>query len=543
MTKLISKSALYQWARFLLGVLHCFVFAYAVLRGPVISEGTAMAQSVSLNNLAPSGWKRDEGLTGIKIDRYVTESGTLSVDLIAFPATDQNAKTWSEHFINVLLKEDRTAGHTVKVLNEDDINTGTAINTSEPGLDTSSHTLLVLRPKPGKNLHLALRTIIREGQPVQVSLRRLHKGKASKAEVQQASKIAYDARLPVNDGAAALGLDAMIDLMTSRLFNYEAMAMKTTASKTKAVTNIASSKSALKKAAAAKVVTSNADLGSAPLLVNIPGPQKKRTGKMLGQLPAGYRMHIWTTNYWTNKNMTSTRMLHLHLTKEGQFEKGSFAIAGSGGGQIGVITSKDKTGSTGSVLGSTTLGQQSGAQSVFLKKRDGLDPKMYGTYYISGNQIELRYATGETTKQSFQTDGFSTLDLDDKKYFAAAPKGWELYKGDKANIYRDLDGDYIARVSRISGAVPDGKARMQSMITNGKKKNLIKSAGPITQVQAGRHKAVKSTMVFKGASGAWQTRDVYIRYGKNSSISRLIRVKHFKGDQDNKKLLSFIEDL
>ena len=65
---------------------------------------------------------------------------------------------------------------------------------------------------------MALRTIIRKGQPVQVSLRRLHKGKASKAENKQASKIAYDARLPVNDGAAALGLDAMIDLMTSRLF-------------------------------------------------------------------------------------------------------------------------------------------------------------------------------------------------------------------------------------------------------------------------------------------------------------------------------------
>ena len=147
MTKLILNSALYQWARFLLGVLPYFVFADAVLRGPVISEGTAMAQSVSLNNLAPSGWKRDEGFSGIKIDRYVTESGTLSVDLIAFPATDQNAKTWSEHFIKIILKEDRTAGHTVRVLNEDDIKTGTSINTSESGIDMSSHTLVGVAAK------------------------------------------------------------------------------------------------------------------------------------------------------------------------------------------------------------------------------------------------------------------------------------------------------------------------------------------------------------------------------------------------------------
>ena len=35
------------------------------------------------------------------------------------------------------------------------------------------------------------------------------------------------------------------------------------------------------------------------------------------------------------------------------------------------------------------------AQPLYLEQREGLDPTKVGTYYISGNQIELLHADGK----------------------------------------------------------------------------------------------------------------------------------------------------
>ena len=547
MMKSMLTGTLRLWMRHSPAMLLCFSAVGVVVLGiTALTSGKAMSQNALLDELAPPGWTRDESLNHLIVDHYTTESGTLSIDLMAFPATNKSAKAWGEHFINSALKKDRNAGRSILMADTTDSEAGSAQgakNTAEPDLDMSLYTVMVLRPRPEKSLFMKVRTIIRAGQPVQLSMLKYAGSNATEAEYQQARKIAYDARLSVDDSVVSLELDAMIDVMASRLVDSDTPVPTKITSNTQADIESAIQKSTQEKSSSQNTDASTVNSGYAPVLVDIPKPHVKVTGEMLGPLPAGYRMHIWATNYWVNRTMTSTRELHLHLTKDGQFEKGSFSISGSGFGEVAVVSSSDKTGSTGSVLGNTAPGTETGAKSVYLQTREGLDPEKYGTYYISGDEIELRYASGEIEKHAFQTDGYRTLILEDKEYWVNAPKGWELYKKSDARLYRDLDGAYMARVTRIKGAVPDGKARMQKFIAKGKQQNLIKSAGPISEVQAGRHKAVRSTMVMKGSYGVWETRDVYFRYGENSSISRMILVDRYKGAKDDGKLLSFIEDL
>lgn len=87
-------------------------------------------------------------------------------------------------------------------------------------------------------------------------------------------------------------------------------------------------------------VIHSASVGStAPLLVSVPGPRVRITGKLLKDLPDGFRMHVYATNYWTSRDLTRTRQTHIRLTHEGQFEKSSFAIFGSMLGDTGTIAS------------------------------------------------------------------------------------------------------------------------------------------------------------------------------------------------------------
>jgi len=162
------------------------------------------AQSGELPNLAPEGWVRDTRFNALKMDQYKTKRGNVEVALVAFPPTKQDAMAWTKHFIDTMLTEDRTAGHKIHLM---DVNKATAATkagskTSKPAMDSAAFFVTVLRPQK-RNLLFGVRSIIRPGDPVQVSLRRANGG-TSKLERQQIRKLQTDARLPLHQSAAAL---------------------------------------------------------------------------------------------------------------------------------------------------------------------------------------------------------------------------------------------------------------------------------------------------------------------------------------------------
>ncbi len=515
--------------RFSIKVLIVVALLGAISRQPQLLVRAAAADSAVLADLTPSGWIRDTGLNRINIDRYRTQTGSVALDLLAFPETTLSARAWSVAFITSMLKPDLDAGMKMPLIDEDEMQAGSstgAMNTSEPGLDMSTHTVLVARPDTG-NLIMRVRTMIREAEPVQVSLLTLPGIKATDAENAQATRIAYDARLPVNTSAASLPLENMIVLMTSGLVYPDTPetgqgSASRNSSQTEETNNIAKAPAPGKSSDTTMPAPKN---GKAPELRSMPGPRVTLVrGKMLKSLPAGYRMELFATNYWTNDSMTSTRKLHLKLMKDGQFEKSHFAITGGSGGVTGVVTAGDKHGSTGSVAGDTNPGGP-GTRSMALHKREGLDPNKYGVYYISGNKIELRHASGDITTHEFRTDGYYLFDLDGQRYFSSAPEGWERKNREKDALYRSIDGSYHARVLPLDTRVIDGKNLMTIWIQKLEDKGIITNSTPLKFGEAGVHKYVRTVATYQSGN----QRDLFLRYGHDSRQIEFTRFDGAKG--------------
>jgi hypothetical protein len=509
----------------------------------LLSGKPVVAQATSVENLAPSAWNRDNSLLGIGIDRYRTDSGTVDVHLMSFPETELSAKQWSLEFIDIMIKPDRDAGLKAHVIDEDQMLAGATtnpLNSSGPGVDMATHAIVVIRPG-GNRLSVRLRTIVREGEPVQVSLLTRPKGNPSDPEYSALSKITYEARIPLNKAFAITGRDNLIEILTRPLIYPDdpQLARKgseqtTNKNKNKNKNNQHAAKEQKQQLSSTPKTTKSGqiDLSNsiAPTLRKMPGPRVKFTGKYLNSLPAGYRMHVDSTNYWTNSNMTATRKLNLKLTRDGQFEKSHFSISGgSGGGVTGVVSAGDKNGATGSVSGHTNP-QGSGTSSVTLNKRKGLDPAKYGTYYISGKQIELRHANGKVAKHKFVSDGFYSFDLDGKQYFASAPKYWERANAKGFVKYRKYDGSYTANVRSLKNDVKDGTRYLKDMIAKLKGKGKLVSSTPIKNGKTSSKKNYAwSTATFRRDNNRTIEKQIYVRYGRDSKIVEFTRYKNAEG--------------
>lgn len=502
-----------------------------------------------LSDLSPAGWTRNVELVGLKIDQYRSDSGSIKIDLIAFPPTDSSAAQWIDSVLPIMLQKGRDIGGNISLFNDDDLggeNVQGPTNSTTDGADIATRTFLVLGADTADSKIMRVaRTIVRQGEPVQFSLLSLGDAKASEADWQHANSLRFAAKLPFNTSAAFLGLDAMASLMTEPLL----FPMTPQASKlTKNSAAEPKTQHALTKAKPKPVVTNekpkvatkpNGNL--APSFSPLPGPQVKITGTWLKNLPAGYRMHVKTKNYWTNSSMTSTRTSFLALTADGQFEVGSFAVMGGMGGVVGSVFSSDKNGSTGSVFGDTNPGGP-GTQSTAITKREGLDPSKYGAYYIAGSTIEMRYANGKIEKKSFKTDGYKELVINDKRYFTGTPKGWEKRIGDgKVTTYRSLDGAYVAKVSDITNDIGNGFQWLRDFLGRMKAKGAYVSA---TEVQGwkGRrtsYSVVKSTVTVKNKTGNNFSRDIYVKYGR--FVGRLVQLDRYAGATGENNVLDFIE--
>ncbi len=530
-----NEMTVLRWKQMSRGAMAAMLLTGVSLGAPQILAPQAFAQSASLKDHTPSGWTRDSSLTNLKIDRYAPKSGSMRMDLLAFPETDKSAKAWSLSFIDVMTKPDSDEGLTVHVMEETD-----PASRAKQGVDVSTHGVMVVRPgRARKNLFMRVRTIVRKGEPVQVTLIELLEGTPSNSEYDQANDISYAARLPVNQPVAMLGLDNMIEVMTSGLVYPDRAAPKPVADAGRVAQSKAPAATASKSTTApsqAKVTPAKAPVsqnGKAPVLRNMPGPRVKMTrGKMLKSVPAGYRMHVSTTNYWTNDSMTATRRKHLKLTKDGQFEKSNFSISGGMGGVTGVVTESDKNGSFGSVSGSTNPGGN-GTVSQGIVKREGLDPTKYGAYYISGNTIELRYANGEVETHKFTTDGYYSFELDGKRYFANAPKGWERKDRERDVLYRSIDGAYLASVYPLKNDVEDGKALLTNWLQKMKDRGEIVSNTPLKFGEVSVYKYVRTVATYKNGV----KKDVYLRYEHDSA---LIEITRYKGASGHDTLIDFV---
>jgi len=347
----------------------------------------------SLEDVTPNGWTRATDLTGIKIDQYKTVTGSMSIELVAFPPTDQSAAQWIDNALSSMLKKARDANRQTSIVNDDDADTlfvQGQFNSSSAGADIATRTITLHETKSGdEKLTRIARAIVRKGQPVQFSLLSLSDATANNSQWQQVNALRFNANLPYNTSAAFLGLDKMMSIMTGPLL-YLDKSTKNPATNT-AQSKPAKSKPAMSKPAK-KLVTKTTG-NRAPTFSKLPGPQVQLTGTWLKNLPAGFRMRTQAKHYWVNSAMTKTRTRSLVLTADGQFETGSFAIMSGMGGMASSVFSHDKDGSTGATFGNTDPdGHGSNTTSTAISKREGVDPSKYGAYNISGNTIEFRYA-------------------------------------------------------------------------------------------------------------------------------------------------------
>ncbi len=209
----------------------------------ILSGLPALAHSQALADLSEEGWNRDSSLHAFNIDRYRSDSGSISIDLLAFPPTDFTADEWTRNFIHHMTAPDRKEGMKVTLINNDELGgVKDQMNSSSSGVDIATYTVMISRSgKDRENLMLEVRSIIREGKPVQVSLLRRLEGKKSDEEWAASNRIRFNAQVAVKQSAAFLGLDAMISLMAGPLVHQEVQKPeKRTASQTEPVRTSAS---------------------------------------------------------------------------------------------------------------------------------------------------------------------------------------------------------------------------------------------------------------------------------------------------------------
>ncbi|MFK7994300.1 MAG: hypothetical protein AB8B87_09185 [Granulosicoccus sp.] len=153
----------------------------------------------------------------------------------------------------------------------------------------------------------------------------------------------------------------------------------------------------------------------------------------------------------------------------------------------------------------------------------------------------MLHADGRKDTHTFETDGYRLLSLDDKKYFAQTPVGWQKLRMEGHIKYRSLDGAYTATVWKTPASVSDGVKWLNSYLERGKKKGIMATTGPVSTLRASNYKLAKSVVTF--VNNSIPPRDVYFRYGGYSVTGSIIQVESFATSGDDKKLLKFFEDV
>lgn len=211
------------------------------------------------------------------------------------------------------------------------------------------------------------------------------------------------------------------------------------------------------------------------------------------------------------------------LWRDGNFETSFFSVRGTTPGigpQVGVTRAENKRGSSGSVLGNTGTGGNPGATSVMLKTRKGLDPSRYGTYYISGNTIELRYANGKVLRHPFATDGASQMILGDTYYWNSVPDGWRQVHRVKQAKSKSRSKEFFTRNNTLQAVVyefkrPRGKKPaplLKAYLNRMLKKSAISRHGEIKTGRTGKFDYASATIT-KSKSGKPTTIYVRLTYG------------------------------
>ena len=497
--------------------------------------------TVAVPDLTPSGWQRDTQLLHFGIDRYKSGSGSTNVDLLAFPAIDMSASDFIDIFVRMVQKKEQAKGHVVEIVNDEKI----AIDSSKrisggtgEAVDIATRGIVIRRQNSDlPNISLVARVIHRVDELVQFSLMTLGDPIHTDAELLQADTLRFSADLPLMSLSPktydSQGPEAVLRLSIPPLIDIDGAVSRRATQTSKPEASVEMEEKDVKQMPSRN--------GLAPRFEPLPGPQVELTGEMLGPLPTGYRMDVSTTHYKNTDSSSST--FNLALSGDGQFEKSNFAIAGGlagttagATGMPSVVSAGNKHGSTGSVFGDTNPGGQ-GARSVSMRKREGLDATKYGTYYISGNTLELAYASGDIEKLSFRTDGFNKLEIDRKLYYVDTVKNWEKRVGEKSTHYRSIDGAYLVEVFNIDYAVSNGKKWMHGYLDRLKGKNSIEQAGEIRYFEGEgknpKYAVAKVPVVFPGNV----TKEFYLRYGSKPS---LVTVERFKGAEHDDTMLSFM---
>jgi len=483
-------------------------------------------------DLTLKGWTRNTTLVSSGFDLYQTTNDSIGLGLLAFPPTDKNAEQWMDAALPILLKKDYDAGKKVFVLSN--------FNERIDGADVAIRSVMVLKENSkGKNHFLEMFAILRPGFPVQFSVSARGGVSPTDEQTHQAASIRFRANMVYDEARALLGLEPMLTLAADTLI-YDRRADQK-ANPPKRTTDKQPKKNQNKQIQTNHKQTKLAASGNnlAVKFKPFPGPQVLLTGKWLGPLPTGYRFDGWTTHYWTNQSKTATKSDYLKLGGDGQFEVSSYSIVGGNGGVDGVITSSEKHGSIGTVSGNTKP-QGAGAASVALIKREGLDESKYGTYFISGNQIEMRFANGKTVQQSFKTDGHHEMIVGGKRYFMHSPRGWERRNIGGNSQYRAIDGRYRAIVSTTDKNISNGKVWMERYLERIGSKRWFVSAGPIKLLEGktDNYTLAKVSAVLVTNNGRKYNKDYYLKFGRFHN--KLIQLQSYGDADDENRIFDFL---
>lgn len=139
------------------------------------------------------------------------------------------------------------------------------------------------------------------------------------------------------------------------------------------------------------------------------------------------------------------------------------------------------------------------------------------------------------------TDGYKNISLDDKKYFANTPNGWQRLSKDKQVHYRSIDGAYYARVWAIEHEVPNGVEWLNAYIKRGQSSGLVASAGAVSTFKAGRYTVATVRATF--GKHSMPPGDLYVRYGGYSKNGDLFLIENYDSGNSSDRVTKFIEDV
>ena len=201
-------------------------------------------------DLTPSGWLRDTQLLKLGIDRYIAGSGSINVDLMAFPPTAESADELISILVNEIQNTEKPKGYAVNIMDDPDPESSSISDSdSTDPADTASRAIVIDRQNDDlPDVILVASFIQRLDKPVQFSLVTFTDPFHTEEEIKQADTLLLNANMPISPSTQkfhdVLGLESAIGALITSLIDTDGSEPRRATKNDKPATAIESDKRA-----------------------------------------------------------------------------------------------------------------------------------------------------------------------------------------------------------------------------------------------------------------------------------------------------------